>query len=107
MSRGASPALPLYLGMGWLGVAFAIPIAGSLSTAGLAWLLAGAAVYSAGTVFYANSRRWPHAHGIWHLFVMGGTACHFVTVFGFLRQASSEPGCRRARDRAGWSRAVR
>ena len=85
-SRGASPALPLYLGMGWLGVAFAIPIAGSLSTAGLAWLLAGAAVYSAGTVFYANSRRWPHARGIWHLFVMGGTACHFVTVFGFLRQ---------------------
>ena len=84
-ARGAAPALPLYLAMGWLGVMFAAPIAGALSTAGLAWLLAGAAVYTAGTLFYVNDQRWRHAHGIWHLFVMGGTACHFVTVFGFLR----------------------
>ena len=84
-ARGAAPGLPLYLAMGWLGVMFAAPIAGALSAAWLAWLLAGAAVYTAGTLFYVNDKRWPHAHGIWHLFVMGGTACHFVTVFGFLR----------------------
>jgi hemolysin III len=35
-------------------------------------------------VFYANDRRWPHAHGIWHLFVLGGTASHFVTVLYFV-----------------------
>jgi hemolysin III len=71
--------------MGWLGVMFAAPIAGALSSAGLSWLLAGAGVYTVGTLFYVNDHRWRHAHGIWHLFVMGGTACHFVTVFGFLR----------------------
>ncbi|HEY9321141.1 MAG TPA: hemolysin III family protein, partial [Achromobacter sp.] len=59
--------------------------AGALSSAGLAWLLAGAAAYTIGTLFYVNDKRWRHAHGIWHLFVMGGSACHFVTVFGFLR----------------------
>lgn len=82
-ARGAAPALPLYLTMGWLGVVFAAPIASALSPAGLAWLLAGAALYTVGTVFYANDKRWRHAHGIWHLFVMAGSACHFVTVFGF------------------------
>ncbi|CAB3632265.1 hypothetical protein LMG26685_00825 [Achromobacter mucicolens] len=86
-ARNAPPALPLYLAMGWLGVAFAAPIAGALSSAGLTWLLAGAAIYTCGTLFYANDQRWRHAHGIWHLFVMAGTACHFVTVFGFLEHA--------------------
>ncbi|KAI1690636.1 hemolysin-III related domain-containing protein [Ditylenchus destructor] len=71
--RGAAPALPLYLAMGWLGVMCAAPIAGALSGAGLAWLLAGAGLYTVGTVFYANDKRWRHAHGIWHLFVMGGS----------------------------------
>ncbi|KNE23584.1 PAQR family membrane homeostasis protein TrhA [Achromobacter spanius] len=84
-ARGAAPALPLYLAMGWLGVIFAAPIAGALSSAGLTWLLAGAAAYTVGTLFYVKDKRWRHAHGIWHLFVMGGSACHFVTVFGFLR----------------------
>ncbi|MPS79533.1 MAG: hemolysin III family protein [Achromobacter sp.] len=87
-ARGAPPALPLYLAMGWLGVLFAAPIAGALSSAGLAWLLAGAAAYTVGTLFYVNDKRWRHAHGIWHLFVMGGSACHFVTVFGFLRHGA-------------------
>ena len=31
-------------------------------------------------MFYANDERWRHAHGVWHLFVLAGTACHFVTV---------------------------
>jgi len=88
-ARGAAPALPLYLAMGWLGVMFAAPIAGALSSAGLAWLLAGAVAYTVGTLFYVNDKRWRHAHGIWHLFVMGGSACHFVTVFGFLRYGSA------------------
>jgi hemolysin III len=81
----AAPSLPLYLAMGWLGVLFAAPVVGSLSTAGVVWLLAGALLYTAGTLFYLNEQRWRHAHGIWHLFVIGGSACHFVTVFGLLR----------------------
>jgi hemolysin III len=80
----AAPSLRSYLAMGWLGVIFAAAVVGSLSVAGLGWLLAGAAFYTAGTVFYVNDKRWRHAHGVWHLFVMAGTACHFMTVFGLL-----------------------
>lgn len=83
-ARTAAPSLPLYLIMGWLGVLFAAPVVGSLSTAGVAWLLAGALLYSSGTLFYVNAKRWRHAHGIWHLFVMAGSACHFATVSGLL-----------------------
>ena len=79
-SAGTAPALMLYLGLGWAGVAAALPAAASLGTPALAWLLAGAALYSGGTAFYRNSRGWRHAHGTWHLFVLGGTASHFAAL---------------------------
>jgi hemolysin III len=41
-------------------------------------------LYMAGIVFYINDTRWRHAHGIWHLFVLGGSAAHFVTVLRFV-----------------------
>lgn len=80
----ATPSLRLYVGMGWLGVLAAAPLAARLDPGGLAWLLAGAVLYTAGTVFYRNRRGWAHAHGLWHLFVLGGTACHFVSVAAFV-----------------------
>jgi hemolysin III len=78
------PSLLLYLGMGWLGVLAAAPLVQRLDAAGLAWLLAGAGLYSAGTVFYRNPRGWRHAHGMWHLFVLGGTLSHYITVTRFV-----------------------
>ncbi|HSV79648.1 MAG TPA: hemolysin III family protein, partial [Ramlibacter sp.] len=39
---------------------------------------------TAGTIFYRNPAGLRHAHGTWHLFVLGGTACHFVAVAGFV-----------------------
>ena len=80
----AAPSLRLYIGMGWLGVLAAAPLAARLDGGGLAWLLAGAVLYTAGTVFYRNRRGWAHAHGLWHLFVLGGTASHFVSVAAFV-----------------------
>lgn len=80
----ATPSLRLYIGMGWLGVLAAAPLAARLDFAGLAWLLAGAVLYTTGTVFYRNRRGWRHAHGLWHLFVLGGTASHFVAVAAFV-----------------------
>jgi hemolysin III len=44
------------------------------------WLLAGGLAYSIGIIFYVNDTRWTHAHGIWHLFVLAGSACHYVTM---------------------------
>jgi hemolysin III len=79
-----APSLALYLGMGWLGVIAAVPLIARLDSTGLAWLMAGAVLYSAGTIFYRNPLGWRHAHGTWHLFVLAGTASHYVTVAHFV-----------------------
>ncbi len=78
------PSLPLYIGMGWLGVLAAVPLAARLEGAGLAWLLIGGVLYTAGTVFYRNRQGFRHAHGAWHLFVLAGTASHYVAVGWFV-----------------------
>ena len=49
-----------------------------------AWLAAGGAAYTLGVVFYAADHRIPHGHGLWHLFVLGGSVCHFFTVFFYV-----------------------
>lgn len=80
----AEQPLWLYLVMGWLGALAALPLSVELGTEGMLWLGAGGALYSAGIVFFLNDERWRHAHGIWHLFVIGGSTAHFVTVFQFV-----------------------
>ena len=82
----------IYVIMGYLCVGAMAPIRESLSSAGLAWLLAGGAVYSVGTVIFALDKPhlWPgkfSAHDLWHLFVIGGSACHFVTIAGVVARA--------------------
>jgi len=78
------PSLPLYIGMGWLAIAAAVPLAMQLEGGGLAWLLIGAVLYTAGTVFYRNRRGFRHAHAVWHLFVLAGTVSHYVAVGWFV-----------------------
>ncbi|WLT32091.1 hemolysin III family protein [Geothrix sp. PMB-07] len=82
--RHALPAVPLYLLMGWCGLAAAGPLVRKLGSQGSLSLLAGCLCYSIGLVFYLLGRRLRHAHGIWHLFVLGGTASHFITVLKVL-----------------------
>lgn len=79
-SAVAAPPLWLYIGMGWMGVLITLRTAPDLAPAGLALLLGGAALYTLGTLFFLNRRGWRHAHGIWHLFVLGGTCCHYVAI---------------------------
>jgi len=74
------PSLGLFLLMGWVAVVAALPVALRAGTVSLACLLLGAAVYSAGTVFYRNKSGWAYGHGVWHLFVVAGTAWHFGAV---------------------------
>ena len=81
----AAPSPILYLLMGWCGMATAIPLVRGLPGHGWAWLLGGCLCYSLGLVFYGLGQRVMHAHGIWHLFVLGGTASHFITVLRFVR----------------------
>jgi hemolysin III len=70
----------LYLLMGWMIVLLVEPMSVSMPQNGIILLLAGGLSYSVGLIFFAWHRI-PFNHSIWHVFVMGGTACHF---FGFL-----------------------
>ena len=74
----------LYVVMGWLVVAAFGPLKEALPMAGIWWLLAGGIVYTAGILFFALSKRVLHAHGLWHLCVMGGSVCHFVAVYRYV-----------------------
>ncbi len=69
----------LYLAMGWLVLIAAKPLFERVPGWGLFWLVAGGVAYTAGVGFYAADRL-RYGHFIWHLFVLAGTACHFVAV---------------------------
>jgi hemolysin III len=72
----------VYLAMGWLVVVAAHPLLEHLPPRGLFWLAAGGLAYTAGVGFYAT-RRMRFGHFVWHLFVLAGTACHFVAVWRY------------------------
>ena len=69
----------VYVLMGWLGVVAIKPLIEYVPLGGLVWLLAGGILYTAGVLFFAW-KRVPFNHAIWHLFVMGGSICHYVAV---------------------------
>ncbi len=73
-------SMVIYLLMGWLALVAVWPLWQALSPAGFTWLVAGGALYTVGIAFYALDRKVRHGHGVWHLFVMGGSTCHFFTV---------------------------
>ncbi len=68
-----------YIGMGWLVVVGFTPLSQALTPTALFWLVTGGVVYTAGTIFY-HFDRVPYSHAIWHLFVLGGSICHFTAV---------------------------
>jgi len=73
----------LYLAMGWLVVIAGKPLLVSMATPGLLLLAAGGGAYTVGVVFFALDSRLRYAHFVWHLFVVAGTACHFVAVMDY------------------------
>lgn len=70
----------LYLGMGWLILIALGPLIKNVPNGGLYWLLAGGISYSVGVLFYLW-RKYKINHIIWHLFVLGGSICHFFAIF--------------------------
>lgn len=77
-------SLVLYALMGWLVVIAWKPLTQALPAGGMAWLLAGGLAYSAGVYFYVQSHKVRHGHGIWHLFVLAGSLCHFMCMLLFV-----------------------
>ena len=81
----------LYIGMGWTCVLAFTQILNALSPAAFGWLLAGGIIYTVGGIIYAlklpffNTRHKNFgSHEIFHLFVMGGSLCHFVVMYAFV-----------------------
>lgn len=81
----------LYIGMGWTCVLAFTQLLDSLSPGAFGWLLAGGIIYTVGGVIYAlklplfNSRHKNFgSHEIFHLFVMAGSACHFIVMYVYL-----------------------
>ncbi len=72
----------LYLAMGWLILVAVKPLWLRMPSEGLLWLSAGGIAYTVGVAFYA-AKRVRYSHFIWHLFVITGTACHFIAVLRF------------------------
>ena len=81
----------IYIAMGWVCILAITKILSSMPRAGFMWLLAGGIIYTAGGIIYAmklpffNSRhRYFGSHEIFHLFVMGGSLCHYVMMYRFV-----------------------
>lgn len=70
----------IYLVMGWLIVIALKPLLLYLGTMGFLWLLAGGLFYTSGLIFYAKGKKAAYCHGIWHVFVIVGSLCHYVAI---------------------------
>jgi hemolysin III len=70
----------LYVAMGWVAVIAAGPLMERISTAGIVWLVVGGLSYTLGAVVFLFDSRVRYAHFVWHLFVLGGSTCHFFAV---------------------------
>ena len=85
LARGARVlSLAIYVLMGWLAIVALVPLFRALSWSGMAWLVGGGLLYTVGIVFYVYDERFRHWHGIWHLFVMAGSAVHFTAIVLFV-----------------------
>ena len=74
----------IYLVMGWLIVIAAKPLSLALSSEGIFWLIMGGVVYTLGVIFFLLDEKVRHAHGIWHLFVIGGSVCQYFSILFYV-----------------------
>jgi hemolysin III len=78
----------VYVAMGWMILVALAPLYRALGPVGFAWVAAGGIFYTVGIIFYALDTRLRHAHGIWHLFVLAGSAAHYVAILRLVTPAS-------------------
>ena len=70
----------IYLLMGWVCVCFPDSFLAALPPKSMTWLVAGGVFYTTGVIFYALDSRYPWFHGVWHLFVLGGSVSHYFAI---------------------------
>ncbi len=78
----------IYVVMGWISIAAIYPIVKNIPAGGVAWLVAGGLMYTLGAVVYVkkkpNFSKHFGFHEIWHLFVLAGSFCHFMTMIKYV-----------------------
>ena len=77
-------SLVIYVMMGWVALVAMFQLLHALGPSGFAWLVAGGFFYTIGIVFFVIDTRLTHAHGIWHLFVLAGSASHYVAILRYV-----------------------
>ena len=77
-------SIPIYLLMGWLSLLLIKPLFAALPPAGFNLLLIGGVAYTSGIIFYALDKKVSFFHGIWHLFVLAGSVCHYLTIYYYV-----------------------
>lgn len=77
-------SMVIYVLMGWAALVALIPLKETLGATGFGWVAAGGLFYTVGIIFYALDTRIAHGHGIWHLFVLAGSAAHYFAILRYV-----------------------
>lgn len=85
-NRMQKASVMLYILMGWLSVLILRSLLDNIPVGGLIWLGLGGAAYTIGVIFYAM-KKVPYMHGVWHLFVLAGSLCHYFAILLYLAPA--------------------
>jgi hemolysin III len=83
LGRYPKVSLIIYLLMGWLIVIAIKPLLNNASNELLFWIFAGGVSYTIGTIFF-SLKKLKYSHGVWHLFVLGGSTCHFLAIYWYI-----------------------
>ena len=77
----------IYLGMGWACSFDLSSLREAIPSIGYFLLIIGGVSYTIGVIFYVlgEMEKLTYAHGIWHFFVLLGSACHFISILGYVR----------------------
>ncbi|ACF14823.1 channel protein, hemolysin III family [Chloroherpeton thalassium ATCC 35110] len=83
MKRFQKFSVATYIFMGWIGIFVLYKLPEFMPITGLFWIGAGGLFYTIGVIFYVW-KKLPYHHAIWHVFVLGGSACHYIAIFNYL-----------------------
>jgi len=83
MDRYKVLTMVLYIGTGWVAIVALKPLLSAVPPGGLLWLGVGGITYTLGVIFYLWEGM-PYNHAIWHLFVLGGSVCHFFCILFYV-----------------------
>ncbi|MBS3788578.1 hemolysin III family protein [Candidatus Bipolaricaulota bacterium] len=78
----------IYVGMGWISLIVLGKLYSGIGLPGILWLILGGIIYTSGTWFYTNGRL-SYNHAIWHLFVLAGAACHYISILFYVIPSES------------------